>query len=70
MLCTASVQTDRANRFSWVNEPELMDRLIGAQNALKTPIDIVTFAGMCGSREELERHVIRYEAQVASQGEA
>ena len=51
--------------FSWKDEPELMGRLIKAQNSLETPIDIVTFAGFCDSREELERHVERYEAEVA-----
>ena len=50
--------------FTWKDAPELMDRLIAAQNGLKTPIDIVTFAGFCDSREELERHVERYEAEV------
>ena len=45
--------------------PDLMDRLIAVQNALRAPIDIMTFAGMCDSRAELERHVERYEQQVA-----
>ncbi|WP_091738869.1 hypothetical protein [Phenylobacterium immobile] len=45
----------------WKQNPDLMQRLIAAQNALTTPIDIVTFAGMCGSREELLAHVLRYE---------
>jgi hypothetical protein len=53
--------------FSWKNEPELMARLTTAQDSLNTPIDIVTFAGMCASREELERHVAYYEQRVAQQ---
>jgi len=53
-----------SNKFSWRNEPELMARLIAAQNALITPIDIVTFAGYCDSRAALEAHVVRYEARV------
>lgn len=54
-------------RFSWRDAPDLMARLATAQNALKAPIDIVTFAGFCDSRAELEAHVTRYEAQVAEQ---
>jgi hypothetical protein len=49
--------------FSWKDAPDLMARLTKAQNELETPIDIVTFAGFCDSREELERHVERYEAK-------
>lgn len=49
----------------WKQNPDLMDRLTAAQNALRTPIDILSFAGMCDSRGELQRHVERYEAQVA-----
>jgi hypothetical protein len=49
----------------WRTETDLMDRLANAQNALRAPIDIMTFAGMCSTRAELERHVIRYETQVA-----
>lgn len=49
----------------WKQNPDLMDRLGAAQNALRTPIDIMTFAGMCDSRDELERHVVRYEQAVA-----
>ena len=50
----------------WKQNPDLMERLTRAQNALRTPIDIMTFAGMCDSREELEAHVLRYEAHVAA----
>lgn len=53
--------------FTWKDAPELMERLNAAQNALETPIDIVTFAGFCESREELAAHVERYEARVAAQ---
>ena len=49
-----------STRFSWTMAPDLMDRLTRAQNR-HTSQDIMTFAGMCGSRAELERHVIRYE---------
>lgn len=47
--------------FSWRDAPDLMARLTAAQNQLTAPIDIVSFAGLCGSREELEAHVLRYE---------
>ena len=52
---------------AWRQNPDLMDRLTQAQNALRAPIDIMTFAGMCDSREELERHVVRYERIVSEQ---
>ena len=51
--------------FSITQHPDLMERLIAAQNRLAcsgAQIDIVTFAGFCDDREELERHVERYEA--------
>lgn len=42
--------------------PDLIARLVIAQNApANVVIDIMTFAGLCDSRAELERHVIRYE---------
>lgn len=50
---------------AWKQNPDLMDRLAAAQNRLRAPVDIMTFAGFCDSREELERHVERYEQQVA-----
>lgn len=53
--------------FSWTQAPDLMNRLTTAQNALVTPIDIMTFAGFCSSRDELERHVTRYEQEVRDQ---
>ena len=46
--------------FSWRDAPDLMRRLEAAQNRHDTQ-DIVTFAGFCDSRDELERHVARYE---------
>lgn len=56
----------QTNKFSWRNEPELMARLVSAQNeAANEHQDIMTFAGMCRSRQELERHVVYYEAKVA-----
>ena len=50
--------------WNWTQAPDLMDRLTAAQNALKAPVDIMTFTAFCESREELERHVVRYEQQV------
>jgi len=52
---------------TWRQNPDLMARLTAAQNALERPIDIMTFAGMCSTREELERHVVHYEGVVANQ---
>lgn len=52
---------------TWQQNPDLMNRLIAAQNELTTPIDILTFAGMCDSRAELLRHVEHYERRVSSQ---
>ena len=48
--------------FSWKDAPDLMARLGKAQNAeTNCNIDIMTFAGLCDSREELLAHVERYE---------
>lgn len=53
-------------KWSWKNEPELMDRLTKAQNSpVNRNIDIMTFAGFCGSRAELLAHVKRYEGAPA-----
>jgi hypothetical protein len=52
--------------FSWRDAPDLMHRLAAAQNKITAPIDIMTFAGFCNSREELERHVVRYETREAA----
>jgi hypothetical protein len=63
-----SAQTrSEEKRFTWKDAPELIARLTAAQNALIAPIDIMTFAGFCDSREELERHVAYYEKRVAEQ---
>jgi hypothetical protein len=43
-----------------------MSRLVAAQNSIHAPIDIVSFAGFCNSRAELEAHVVRYEARAAA----
>lgn len=53
-----------AARWSWKNEPVLMARLQAAQNTTKhAHRDIMTFAGLCDSRAELERHVLSCEGQ-------
>lgn len=44
--------------------PELITRLKAAQNALHTPIDIVTFGYMADSVQQLEQHVKYYEEAV------
>lgn len=52
--------------FSWTQAKDLMDRLSTAQNhPANSMIDIMTFAGMCDSREELEHHVTHYETRAA-----
>lgn len=52
---------------TWKQNPDLMDRLVKAQNhPANLRIDIVTFAGFCDTREELERHVVRYETEAAN----
>jgi hypothetical protein len=49
---------------TWKQNPDLMDRLATAQNhPANVNQDIMTFAGFCDSREELERHVLHYEAR-------
>ena len=54
--------TITTTRWSWKNEPELMARLQDAQNDDRNiNRDIMTFAGLCSNREELQRHVERYE---------
>ena len=48
--------------FSWKDAPDLMARLSEAQNhCANINQDIMTFAGFCNSRDELEGHVCRYE---------
>lgn len=55
------------NKWTWQQSPELMARLTRAQNSLRTPIDIMTYAAWCGSEDALRAHVERYEAEVAAQ---
>jgi len=51
--------------YSWRNHPDLIARLTTAQNhPSNSNIDIMSYAGWCESREELEKHVERYEAKV------
>ena len=54
------------NIWTWRQSPELMARLTKAQNALRTPIDIMTYACWCETEEALRAHVERYEAEVAA----
>jgi hypothetical protein len=50
----------------WKQNPDLMARLTAAQNhPANVRADILSFAGFCETREELERHVERYEAKAA-----
>jgi hypothetical protein len=49
-------------QFSWKDAPDLMDALGHTQNApCNCNIDIMTFAGFCTTREQLETHVRHYE---------
>ena len=53
-----------AARWSWKAEPVLMARIQAAQNTdANQHRDIMTFAGLCDSRAELERHVVSCEGQ-------
>ena len=48
-------------------ETDLMDRLVKAQNhPANINRDVVTFAGFCDSRAELERHVLACEDSVSA----
>jgi hypothetical protein len=52
--------------WTWRNEKDLMDRLRVALNEIALagiPVDVMTFAGFCDSRSELERHVVHCESQ-------
>jgi hypothetical protein len=44
-----------------------MDRLTKAQNTIgvRANIDIMTYAGLCETREQLEAHVVSCEEQAA-----
>jgi hypothetical protein len=49
-------------QFSWKDAPDLMARLTTAQNHRRNwNVDVMTFAGMCDSREQLQAHVEYYE---------
>ena len=52
---------------TWKQNPDLMIRLQTAQNhpAFEHQ-DILTFAGMCDDRAELERHVVYCETRAAN----
>ena len=51
---------------AWRSNPDLMDRLTEAQNSVALQnVDVMTWAGMCDSREELERHVVACEKRAA-----
>lgn len=55
-----------AAKFSWRDAPDLMDRLGRAQNSPHNENrDVMTFAGFCNNRDELERHVVSCEADAA-----
>jgi hypothetical protein len=58
----------KGKKWSWRDEPELMARLTRAQNhpANCDTQDIMTFAGFCDSKAELEAHVVRYEEKCLS----
>lgn len=52
--------------FSWTQAPDLMKRLTAAQNhPANINQDIMTWAGLCDSRAELERHVVCSETRAA-----
>lgn len=53
--------------WSWKQSPALMARLTKAQNALRAPIDIMTYAAWCDNEAALLAHVEHYEAEVAAQ---
>lgn len=53
-------------KFSWKDAPDLMARLTTAQNhEANINQDIMTWAGLCDSRQELEAHVVRNEQSAA-----
>jgi hypothetical protein len=57
-------RTNTETAWSWKQSPELMDRLSNAQNHPRnTNVDIMTFAGFCGSEGALRQHVEYYEAR-------
>lgn len=49
-------------KFSWKDAPDLMAALAVAQNSpANSMIDIMSFADLCDTRDELEVHLCRYE---------
>lgn len=55
-----------APKFSWTQAPDLMARLTEAQNhPANVNVDIMTWAGLCNSRAELEAHLSHYETRAA-----
>ncbi len=50
--------------FTWKDAPDLMSRLVVAQNSIHAPIDIVSFAGFCNNRGELEARAASDAAKV------
>lgn len=52
---------------TWRSNPDLMARLNAAQNSPAfADVDVTTFAGMCDSRADLERHVLACEQRAAA----
>lgn len=52
--------------YSWRDNMDLIARLTTAQNSpALANVDVMTFAGMCDSRAELEKHVTRCEERAA-----
>jgi hypothetical protein len=51
----------------WQQNPDLMARLRNTQNhEANIKQDIMTFAGLCDTRSELEQHVAYYERRAAA----
>lgn len=51
--------------FSWKDAPDLMEALTRCQNSrFNADRDILTFAGLCASRDELEAHLCAEEIRV------
>lgn len=50
------------NKWTWKDAPDLMAELTRVQNApVNSNIDIMSYAGMCDTRAELELHLARCE---------
>ena len=48
-------------KYKWTEQADLIARLEIAQNALRVPIDIMTYAALTDDRADFERHVQYYE---------